>query len=221
MTETLMHQIEKIPTFRPDELSEAAVCGIVHGVAKVNELLSVNSLNAALEHTKLSKRATPAREVLPIIPELAPVHDLLRVRKGSEARLYAVFDPLFQRALHKFDAAKSHQDTYTAVGISILVPVNGPEAVFAAGTQSFVLSRSMIERPWLESTLPQYIGTYQPRDVMIIRQRIKWLNGHKVNLPQMHHVGAASGERNMLAMDLRSGRMWLPGINLEIIEQLT
>ncbi len=204
--------IKDIPVFLPEQLNEALHASVTIGVAKISGLISPHSIEATVDQVRCAADAEsiPARNIIPRMTELLPIYNIFKSSIHANAGAIMVFDPLSQVAKSENDSEYSHVDTNSRYGLSVLIPLTGAVAVFAAADKKFLLYKDTFTNQ--AGRLPQYAGTYGVGDAMMIRQEIKMLDGTSVKLPQMQHAGAGSTRRDMVAMDIRTPHIWLPKI---------
>lgn len=175
--------IERLPEF--DAISPEAVYACLgHGAAKLTGTFteeSISNLQAGI----------------PFHPEL------LRVKSPEVSKFLSLFDlsaggfinivdvPLSRNSDTTSGSLMSHTDADAPTGMSLLVPINGEDALFGVSNKRFD-----------EKTPPNYITSYGVGDGILIRQNVvDQLTDMKYF--QAHHLGVANGERLLLAVDVR------------------
>jgi hypothetical protein len=183
--------LQPIPEFKADDFVAAIdTCVLESGVAKIPNLLGEVSTRKLLKLLGSDDEATVAAvHVIDRIPELEDIYvfhtvELPRTRVGM--------------------GRTSHVDSVAPEGISLLMPLSGGEAVFAASDQRFDLSKDTFDLT--ADSYPTLISTYRPGDAMLLRQEIDRWKDEAVCLQQIRHCGAADTDRILTSLDFRGAK---------------
>ncbi len=236
MSEIEQQLIEPIPNFEPDQLQLAMEMCMAVGVAKISGMISSDSLTRLVDDTRVQRKLlVPATELLPCVPEMEHPYNVIANPNNFAEGMEVTFDPLEISAFYP-DApgnisrkyglfAASHTDnskgwvnhnTNAALGLTFILPITGPRALFAAGRNKFVLAgRTFIDQ---QQDLPEFAGMYGPGDVMLLRQEVSRLNGQFVALLRTSHRGISEEKRLLVAMDFSTKNLWLPGFSKVILD---
>ncbi len=92
-----------------------------------------------------------------------------------------------------------HRDSVGKNGLSILIPVIGDDAVFAAGNKHWSDGHHVDGA--------DYLTTYGLGDLMLVRQYIRTYNSAEINVPQAFHCGISSGRRWLHIIDTNNANI--------------
>lgn len=140
---------------------------------------------------RLAQRAPSTPELLQIrAPELADIFSSLAAA-AKDALTYGA-----KETLDPSDSHISHTDNNVSKGISVLIPLTGPDAEFFASEAPFTAHKDTAP----ENRGPQIRAwQYGVGDVMLVRQEVDTPTG---SLPQIHHVGLAIASRELMTVTL-------------------
>lgn len=190
--------------FNPDVVRSA----VFDGAAKISGLLSDESVGKLRRLDDLSPL-----QAVESAPELEKVFNSLLTADNARLGMTCL------SGLIEVNAGKttgvSHKDSKKLrlgwYGLSLLLPLSGGEAFFAADEKYFELFND-------EHKTPDRFWTYGPGDGIFIRQRLNEVDGEwypNPELDQMWHVGWGKEDRKILGVDFRSRGIVLPGSNVE------
>lgn len=190
--------------FNPDVVRSA----VFDGAAKISGLLSDESVGELSRLDDLSPL-----QVVESAPELKIVFNSLLTAENARLGMTCL------SGLIEVNAEKTtgvpHKDSKKLrlgwYGLSLLLPLSGGEAFFAADEKYFELFND-------EYKTPDKFWTYGPGDAIFIRQRLNEVDGTwypNPELGQIWHVGWGKENRQILGIDFRSRGIVLPGSNIE------
>ncbi len=188
-------------TYSPDVLKAC----VQQGAAKVAGMISDESIERL---ARPGAQSMSAQGILAAAPELEEVRRHIQSNGRASFTMVAAFrnkageDPRFQ--------IRSHPDTESPKGITLVIPVTGKKALFAAADQPFNLRED--GRVDVE---PHLLWEYGPTDVMFLRQGLRKVNRQKVKFGMAQHNGRSEGYRLLRMLDFRSRKLKLP-IDLDL-----
>ncbi len=200
--------IEYSPEF--DEYGPEVIhSAVFEGAAKVSRIISDRSV----DRLKILVDKSVDSPVEMLAPELGGVIDSLLTPENNRLGMVCL------KELFTVDAMKTtgvpHKDSKKLrlgyYGLSLLLPLMGGEAFFAADEKYFELFNS-------EYKTPDKFWTYGPGDGIFIRQRLNEIDGVWYPNPefnQMWHVGWGAENRLILGLDFKTRGIVLPGSDVE------
>lgn len=180
--------------FEPEVIHSAVIDGAAK-VAGMISLRSVNRLKMLLDTSVLE----PAKS---LAPELEEVIDALMTPQNTALGMKYTSDMFMVEA--QKTTGVPHKDSkklrFGYFGLSLLLPIIGGEAYFAADERYFELFND-------EYKTPDKFWTYGPGDGIFIRQRLNEVDGEwhpNPELDQMWHVGWGEENRLILGLDFKT-----------------
>jgi hypothetical protein len=135
------------------------------------------------------------------LEEISPIIERLYTEENIALGMMANFVAIRQDPFWYSGSEKAHLDDKSSdEGLSLLIPVEGDEALFAASRDLFEMNSDMFDEDWFMD-LPEMIGVYGVGDLLIMRQKIARINGQEVNLNQLYHAGASNSARKIVSLD--------------------
>lgn len=191
-----------IPEFGPTEMIEAVEACVDIGVAKIAGLLGDQSIEQLRGQIRFGGEVVAADDIIDHIPELHIVKSLLFSEENVLRGMRLYMSGYTIDAIDKSMGISSHTDSYpSSQGLSLLLPVDGNVAIFAAGNDKFDLSIDTFEDE-MTTSLPEMVAEYGVGDGMLVRQQITRLNCLAVDLAGIYHCGAADTVRYIAALDI-------------------
>ena len=180
--------------------SEVLSACVLQGATKVAGMIGEDSIGSLAKH---GTEAMSAQGILAALPELDVVRRDIqpngrsRFAMGAALRHKSAEDPRFRLS--------SHQDEECPEGITLVIPVLGESALFAAAKQPFLL-----EEDGSVNVEPHLLWEYGPRDVIFLRQGLRKVNQRRVHYDMVHHAGRSDGRRLLRMIDFRGRSLKLP-----------
>lgn len=154
---------------------------VEYGAVMLNNLLYEKSVE------RLQRRLPLNLELLiHSAPELEDAFGVFGLEAQDE-NLVCIHDE--ELGVSNLEDMVAHQDSQPA-GLAFLIPRSGPRALFAASNQQFDGLH-----------LPEMTTFYGPGDLIVVRQKLKTLNGQEVDMEPAWHLGSASENRHVVTVD--------------------
>ncbi len=179
------------------EVLEACV---IQGAAKVAGMITEDSIKTLAEQ---GLETMSPQGILAVLPELEIVRKDIEPNGRSRMMLGAAFR--YKSAEDSRFLLSSHQDEECPEGITLVIPVFGEKAFFAASNQPFLL-----EEDGSVNVEPHLLWEYGPRDVIFLRQGLRKVNQRRVHYDMVHHAGRSNGKRLLRMLDFRGRSLKLP-----------
>lgn len=192
-----------ISDYNPEQQVEALDNAIYDdGVSIIRNCVSSDMVKFLLSQIYFdSDYVLDARENLGDLVDISPIIERLYTEENIDFGMLANFVAIRQDPFWYSGSHKAHLDDKSSdEGLSLLIPVEGDEAMFAASSKLFEMNSDMFSEDWFMD-LPEMIGEYGVGDLIIMRQKIAHINGQEFNLDQLYHAGASNSGRKIVSLD--------------------